>query len=630
MARRLAALLLAVVVPPTIMLAWLGVRLLEQDRAMLAQREHEQRQAIAESAGRMLEQSLARVERALATRVIPEGLVRLAATSNGVEAQPADGVLWLPDARSLDTATDARFATAERIEFSANPDRALDLYKDLEMSPDRKVRAGALLRQARMHRRERRWRDALETYERLTSFEDIYIQGMPADLLARRAIGSVLRASGATFELASHAAELKHDLFARRWQVDRAGWHLTLGDVEAWAGTNSNIDDRHAFSEAADLLWEEWQRGARTPAAVASGRKTISVRGGTMTMTVVWRRTPTDQAWLVIAPAVLTAWLTAHDDASDIAVLGASGQVIAGRADADARRAIKMDPADSGLPWTIGIAARDEAQQTLAFASRRRLFLAGLAAVMMLFAGTSFVLWRVVQRDLAVARLQTDFVSAVSHEFRTPLASLRHIAELLGEGDELPVDRRRAFYSALGRNTERLQHLVESLLDFARMESGRKVLDLQQIDAGQLTARVVSDFQQVTSKDFTIALAVDRSETLDVKADPSSLTNALWNLLDNAVKYSPNGRDVHVSVRGDSTVVAIAVRDEGLGIPRREQSEIWGKFVRGAQARALGIKGTGLGLTLARHIVRAHGGTLEVESEEGAGSTFRIVLPCCM
>jgi two-component system phosphate regulon sensor histidine kinase PhoR len=112
-----------------------------------------------------------------------------------------------------------------------------------------------------------------------------------------------------------------------------------------------------------------------------------------------------------------------------------------------------------------------------------------------------------------------------------------------------------------------------------------------------------------------------------LRADAAALTRALWNLLDNAIKYSEQEREVWVSVDGSPDGVAIAVRDHGLGIPHRERKEIFRKFIRGEKAKQLGIKGTGLGLAMVSHIVEAHGGTIELESEEGRGSTFRLVLP---
>lgn len=261
-------------------------------------------------------------------------------------------------------------------------------------------------------------------------------------------------------------------------------------------------------------------------------------------------------------------------------------------------------------------------------AGRQRLLSAGLAAILLLLAGGSYFLWRVMQRELAVARLQTDFVAAVSHEFRTPLTSLRHVAELLEENDDMPLARRRTFYEALGRNTERLHRLVESLLDFARMESHRKPYHLQPVDAAALVADVVAEFQKEgAGSGFTIALAIEPPAPARVRADALSLTNALWNLLDNAVKYSPQSRSIEVAVRQQPRGIAISVRDEGLGVPARERKEIFGRFVRGDTASRLGIKGTGLGLAMVSHIVEAHGGAIELESEEGAGSTFTIVLP---
>ncbi len=623
MVRRLAALLLAVVVPPAVTLAWLGVRLLEHDRVMLEQRELERRQADAQAVARMLEQALRRVDQALTTEVVPDGIVRLTATSRGIEVRPAEAVLWLPSVRQLKTVPHGRFADAERLEFQSNAGGALLLYERLARSTDRAVRAGALLRQARIHRREGRWRDALDAYERLAAFPDIGIEGTPADLLARRAIGSVLRERGAHDELIRHAATLQKDLVGGRWQIDGTAWHLALADLSTWTGVAIAADDRQQFSEAATALWEEWQQESSVGAG-GSGRKVVPVPGSALT--VAWRRTPTEYTWLVMAPRALGGWLAGFPAASDTALLTASGQRIAGRA-ASGQRAVKADASETGLPWTIAIAARNEAEQTREYASRRRLVAAGLGAILVMLAGTSVVLWRVVQRDLAVARVQTDFVSTVSHEFRTPLASLKHITELLAERDDMPVERRRTFYDALARNTERLQRLVESLLDFSRMEGSRKAYDLRPLDVGELAARAVAEFRRAAPHDVTIDLTVDLPAGTRLNGDAASLTNALWNLLDNAVKYSPEGRSIHVSVAPHASGVCIAVRDTGIGIPRGEQRDIFSKFVRGTQARALGIKGTGLGLALVTHIVRAHGGSIELESEEGVGSTFRVVFP---
>jgi two-component system phosphate regulon sensor histidine kinase PhoR len=160
------------------------------------------------------------------------------------------------------------------------------------------------------------------------------------------------------------------------------------------------------------------------------------------------------------------------------------------------------------------------------------------------------------------------------------------------------------------------------------MEAGRRPYDLHTLDAGSLAAEVVGEFRkEAEPHGFTINLDVAGAADHRVEADASALTHALWNLLDNAVKYSGDARTVWVSVKSLPEGTAISVRDEGVGIPPREQKEVFHKFVRGEQARRLGVEGTGIGLAIVSHIVRAHGGKLTVESSPGEGSVFTIELP---
>jgi signal transduction histidine kinase len=249
---------------------------------------------------------------------------------------------------------------------------------------------------------------------------------------------------------------------------------------------------------------------------------------------------------------------------------------------------------------------------------------------MLLVLAGGYVIVRAVSRELAVARLQSDFVASVSHEFRTPLTSLRQFTDLLNEADDLTPDKRRRFYEAQSRATERLQRLVESLLDFRRMEAGTHPYQRVRLPVSTLVEGVVDDFRReaATTRGFEIEYARDGDErTID--ADPDALSLALWNLLDNAVKYSGDNRRVSVSLAGRNGSVEISVRDRGLGVPPDEQQEIFRQFVRGRDARARGIKGTGIGLAMVQHIVSGHGGRVALESALGVGSTFTIVLPAC-
>jgi len=169
--------------------------------------------------------------------------------------------------------------------------------------------------------------------------------------------------------------------------------------------------------------------------------------------------------------------------------------------------------------------------------------------------------------------------------------------------------------------------LVESLLDFGRMEARRRLYYFESLDARVLVRDVTEEFRlEPDASVFTVSYRLESVPCL-VAADREALSRALWNLLDNAVKYSGHNREIDVAVERANSLVSIMVQDHGIGVPAAEQKPIFQKFVRGKAARSGSIKGTGLGLSIVRHIVQAHGGAVRVKSVEGKGSAFTIELP---
>jgi signal transduction histidine kinase len=309
-----------------------------------------------------------------------------------------------------------------------------------------------------------------------------------------------------------------------------------------------------------------------------------------------------------------------------LTLIDAEGHVVLGEPPENPAPLAVRPAADTGLPWTIKVAPVDPASESGRSSARRLLLLAGLTLLSLLVAGAGTIVWRATARELAVAELQSDFVSAVSHEFRTPLTSMRHLTELLEDGVVTGEAARGEYYSLLSQETRRLHRLVEALLNFARMESGRYHFRLAPTDPGRLTADVVEEFKRESVAD-EFSVEVDASVDLECQIDRESLSLAIWNLLENAVKYSGQCRTIRVAVERRGDRAAISVRDGGLGIAPREHKAIFEKFVRGDSARASDTKGAGLGLALVRRIVEGHRGTIEVESELEKGSTFTILLP---
>jgi len=227
---------------------------------------------------------------------------------------------------------------------------------------------------------------------------------------------------------------------------------------------------------------------------------------------------------------------------------------------------------------------------------------------------------------MEVARLKSEFVSAVSHEFRSPVTGIRQLAEILLRGQP-SEERRLQYYELIGHESDRLARLVENVLDFSRMEEGRKEYRLEPLEAGAWLRAVVEEFRaEVAQRGYR--LEADLPERLpSLLADREALTSALHNLLDNAVKYSPSCKTVWLQAEASGDSLTIRVRDRGLGIAEEDQPHVFEKFYRGSTAAATHVKGAGLGLSLVRHIVTAHGGLVACESRPGEGSTFSMLLP---
>ncbi|MCC6526450.1 MAG: two-component sensor histidine kinase [Polyangiaceae bacterium] len=229
-----------------------------------------------------------------------------------------------------------------------------------------------------------------------------------------------------------------------------------------------------------------------------------------------------------------------------------------------------------------------------------------------------------LRREAALSRLQLDFVSKVSHELRTPLTSIRMFADMLEQAEP---DERKVCIEVLRRETGRLSDRIERLLDWGRMEAGRRVYHPEPDSAEHVIADTLAAFSANTmGRDRPILVDV-QGPLPPLRVDRGALVDALVNLLSNADKYSRPEAAIELIASADGKSVRFAVRDHGVGIPRREHRNIFEKFYRVDDRLSRAVEGSGLGLAIVRHVAQGHGGRVEVESEPGEGSTFTIVLP---
>jgi signal transduction histidine kinase len=653
--RHLLPMFLLISLGPAAALGWLSWRLLEQDRALAAQRIQERIENAADMASAYLRQGQAEVEENLARlAALPLADLPAAATleadnlGNGVllvsfrreeiHAFPRERLLYLPYLPPVQEPSEAVFTVGENYEFrNQDYSRAIVIFRKLSTSVDAAIRGGALVRLARTLRKAGRFDEAMAAYDELERLgsQRIGSVGLPAELLARHSRCSVLEELKRTSDLRSAAEALKQDLVGARWLLMRAAYEFYRRETLRWLGLDAADQfgpaaEGPALAAAVESLWDDWQR-IRMGEGSQKGRKSLWLHN--QPVLLVWNATPEQLVALVVGCRYFEEQMHSlmatvlREGPLQPALMDLEGHLVFGRTPSPGTPYSQRAATELRLPWTLYIASSNPAADIADLASQRRLLLGGLAMMAVLLIAGIYFIGRSVKREIELAQLKSDFVSAVSHEFRSPLTSMRQLTGMLATGRVPNEERRQSYYDVLSAETVRLQRLVEGLLDFGRMEAGAMEYSFKSIDISDLVRRVIADFQREVQEDgYRIELVGDNPGPT-IRADQEALSRALWNLLDNAVKYSPDCRTVRVELERKEHELFVQVQDRGVGMSPGEQRDIFRKFVRGAAATATHAKGTGIGLAVVDHIARAHGGRVQVESEPGRGSTFTLILP---
>jgi signal transduction histidine kinase len=570
---------------------WFGFKLLQQERMVQAQRRQERLEQSADRLAATLRSSLAETGEHLAAWLgtppptgKPEEGILLVVDGRAVTSYPEGRLLYYPAPSAEPEAPAETFADGELLEYlQAQPAKAADAYRALSEDRNPAVRAGALLRLARVLQKLGQTNESRAAYARLAQQTGVRVAGAPADLVARHAMGD---------------PNLREDLL-------RARWHLTRGQFEFYFGGPAP-EPRQALAEAAAMVWNN--SGAR-------GQTTLWTGGHPFF--VMWRTSGERRAILLETPKLPPGY------PQECAAVDSEGRVVIGQRDRNLRAAIRP-AAENQLPWTLYLTA--PAAPPGAMPESQVYLLLGMGVmVVFLIAGTYFIA-RAIRREMEVGRMQSDFVSTVSHEFRSPLTSIRQLSEILEEGRVPSEERRQVYYSTLVRETQRLQRLVEALLNFGRMEAGARPYRFEEVETASLVHRVAGEFESQLAAGRRIEMT-GPDATCAISADPDALSVVLRNLIDNALKYSPDHPAVWVEWKLEHARVAIRVTDQGLGITPAERRAIFRKFVRGSAAAAANVKGSGVGLAMVKHIVAAHRGEIHVHSTPGEGSTFTVLLP---
>lgn len=639
--RRLLAMFLAVAGLLAGTLLWLGWQLSRQDRELAAQRLQERGETTADLAVAALQKSLSQAEEQLthlATLPLPElrGQASRAAASfaddsvvvlthgAALEVFPEKVLPFYPDMPAAPAPPAPLFAQAEMLEFQKSDyPSAITALQDLVRSGTSAIRASTLMRLARLYRKQGQWKEALAAYENMMDLDGAKVEALPAELVARQGRMRVYEERKIDGLARQEAVALETLLEARQWRLNRGAYEFFSSETRRIlrpASGPAARDATFALAAAVESLCEFWQADQER-----NGRRLFQEAGrGTLAL---WRGSGDTRVALVTGPKWLDAGLRdilARREMS-LSLTDGEGHALLGELPpaSPARQSIRLASVTQ-LPWNVHVVSSPPpAEGSLDI--RRRLLATGLGIITLLILAGSYLITRAVARELEVSRLQSDFVSAVSHEFRTPLTSLCLLAGQLAEGKITKAGDQTEYFGVLARESQRLRRLVEGLLNFGRMEAGAAQYRFETIDPAELVRQVTNEFTR-EGQWRHIEVHAQHDAPL-VRADRAALACALWNLLDNAAKYSAESAPIKVDVERADRRAAIRVRDHGQGIPAAEHRRIFHKFVRGEAAIEAGIRGTGVGLAMVNHIVTAHNGEIKVESSPGEGSAFTLLLP---
>jgi len=605
--RRQVWLFLVAVLTPCLVLVGLSLRTLEQERQLQEKRSADEHQRRVAQLRQELSNHLDRVRLDLASSasVPPDELVAFAGSLRA-------GQLVLPwdESAEIRTYRDAASRPAflrelqkgAQEEAGGSAEKAIGDYRQaVKAAGHPAAQALARLSLARVLMKAGRRKDGLAEYASiLKSSPDIVDeQGIPLSLYA---VPPLLEAGAANDEA---LRLIRATVESPKWWSP-AGLYM-LRDLARSAGArdlDSELTEQAYEREQAEAL----QRDFATLMPVGRAVQLSWVPYG-------------DAPWLV--------GIVAHASSPESSVIALRLRELLTRTDsymAGIRLASGQSGELLGDPFTGTRVTVPVSKESSAY-SRMEPFILALviALAVTLFAG--YLTWRDVRRELRLAAMRSQFVASVSHELKTPLTAIRMFAEASRMHDGLDRSSLNQNLDTIIQEADRLRRLVDNVLDFARIEQGRKTYPMRPTSLADVVRSAVGAMQySMAQSGFRLTLAVDDSLP-PILADRDALEQAILNLLDNAMKYSGDSRDMELRLSHEDEYGVVRVVDHGPGIPESERSRIFERFYRISSPENDRLPGAGLGLTLVDHIVKAHGGSVGVESLPGQGSTFTIRLP---
>ena len=557
---------------------------------------------------------------------------------------------------------------AQEQEFTAkNYKRAITLYRDIgRQTKDQYIQADMIYNQSRCLVKLERYAEAIKAFEEINKEypESVTISGLPLAFAARLQTVHCYRALEDIPKALKTGLDLYGDIIKMRWTLSEAQLKTYAGLVgeaieeilaenpaappaESWpdqyAQLENKLQEKNAEWAVISAIQQEvvpdLRRRKTAPQVILPirysktiGNKTFLVLASQIVGSA--EKDPSGLIGLKIKEGFLLnnvlSEAAANDlstDQTEVVVSDLEGKVLLGKENLSSEKATITEFFDDNFPpWKMEFFESKEGGIGVADLRSSFYFWTILTLVVVLTFGAVLIA-RTIAHEMEILKLKSDFVSSVSHEFKTPLTSIKALAERLQGDKVIDSERMKQYFSLISQNAEQLTRLVKNLLNFSKIEEGKIEYNFALTDIAELVIQQIHDFEKNdVQKGPRIRVRIP-GDIPPLLVDQEALSQGLSNLLDNAFKFSPIDREVEVRVKREGDNVVIEVADKGIGIPQDELEKIFDKFYQGKNAAKQSAKGTGLGLTLVKHTAEAHGGKVSVRSEVGKGSTFSLILP---
>ena len=579
----------------------------------------------------------------------------------------SSGSIQLSDTSPPSQSIDRLLQQAQKFEFQ-NQDfkRAMGAYRQaLLESSNPKIQGDLLSRIARVQKKSKQFQESMKTYQTIAErYSQIQlIQGIPLGLAARLEIGSLHLEMEDQAKAQKVCLDLYRDYIGGEWKLEKEPYNFystriqdSINTVLSQESLSEHLQSsKKTFQELVDeenikrdnterllLFQENAAQGALNAFqpwedfSEQKRRATLEIGTNEYLVCLLRNNSNDDDIWgfqvddhyltKSLLPGIMET--VAFSGGTDCIIRGRDRKTVLASTDTPSGSfTVRSDFVENFPDWTMEFYQADPRLLDAFLTSRRGIYFYMFILIAGILVFGLILTIRSLTREMELSRMKSDFVSTVSHEFKSPLTSIRQISEMLHAGRVPSEERRQKYYDVLLEQSERLSLLTENVLSFAKMEEGKKEFVFDHVDIGTLLENIVSAIQdRVKHDEFAIETEIEKFLPF-IMADTSAITQAVNNLIDNAVKYSGESKKVFVQAYNDEKSVVIEVKDFGLGIKKEDMDKVFDRFYRGGDELTRTVKGSGLGLTLVKQIVEAHKGSIQVESEPGKGSIFSMRLP---